>query len=86
MKREYKIPRSLRLPAKLDWILRRESEKTNINQTRIVEIALSQYFAVKNAELRPGETTDTINRALDVNRTAKCSPLLHLKAQNDCNA
>jgi hypothetical protein len=28
-------------------LLRRESKKTSINQTRIVEIALSQYFAVK---------------------------------------
>jgi len=49
MKREFKIPRNLRLPAKLDRLLRRESKKTSINQTRIVEIALSQYFAVKRS-------------------------------------
>jgi Ribbon-helix-helix domain len=48
IKRKLKIPRYFKLNHNLDVLLRRHSKKTSINQTRIVEIALEKFFAVKN--------------------------------------
>lgn len=44
-----KVPRLFKLPPKLDVALRRESKRTNINQTRIVEMALENLFKLKRA-------------------------------------
>lgn len=49
MKSDNKIPVNFRFPKRILNLLRRESKKTSINQTRIVELALSQYFAVKRS-------------------------------------
>jgi Ribbon-helix-helix domain len=47
MKRSNKVHRNFKICPKLDKTLRQLSLKTNINQTRIVELALANYFAVK---------------------------------------
>ena len=49
MKRQIKTMVAYRFTPKLLSLIRRESKKTSINQTRIVEIALTQYFAVKRS-------------------------------------
>lgn len=42
-----KIHRNFKIPAVLDGKLRKESEKSKLTQTAIVELALTQWFAVK---------------------------------------
>lgn len=48
-KAKVKVPRLFRLRPDLDKTLRVHSGRTGINQTRLVEMALGEYFAVKKA-------------------------------------
>ena len=42
-----KVPQVFRLKAELVKLLKAQSTKTNINKTRLVELAIAEYFAVK---------------------------------------
>jgi hypothetical protein len=47
MKDNTKVHRNFKIFRKLDTAIRRHSRKTSIKQMRIVEMALTQFFAVK---------------------------------------
>ena len=47
MKDKPRVHRNFKLPQKLDAAIRKHANKTSLTQTRIVEMALTQFFAVK---------------------------------------
>ena len=46
-KRKKKVPRLFKLRYDLDCMLRRYSKRSNLNQTKIIELSLDSFFAVK---------------------------------------